>query len=67
MSLGDTGVKRNSGRQKLSQTTGFGSPHFGGAHFLLGDGSVRFFSENIAIGLYRDLSTIDDGRKIGEF
>jgi hypothetical protein len=27
----------------------------------------RKLSENIAIGLYRDLSTIDDGRKIGEF
>jgi hypothetical protein len=27
----------------------------------------RKLSENIAIGLYRDLSTIDDGRKMGEF
>ena len=65
MALGDTSLKINSGATKLAQTTGFGSPHTGGSHFLLVDGSVRFLSENIEIGLYRDLSTINDGRQIG--
>ena len=45
----------------------FSSMHQGGAHFLLGDGAIRFISENIDTTTYNDLSTIDDGRVIGEF
>ncbi len=29
------------------QTRGYSSPHVGGVHFLMGDGAVRFISENI--------------------
>ena len=56
----------------------FGSYHQGGAHFLLGDGSVRFISENIQAvpdpglnyniyGTYNKLGSRDDGQAIGEF
>lgn len=45
----------------------FGSHHAGGAHFLLGDGSVRFLSENIDRGIFENLGSIADGNVIGEF
>ena len=67
MALGDTSIRLNSGKLLNAQTTGFGSQHIGGTHFLMGDGSVRFFSNSISIGLYRDLSTIDDGREVSDF
>jgi prepilin-type N-terminal cleavage/methylation domain-containing protein len=46
---------------------GFTSDHTGGCHFLLGDGSVRFISENVDMTTYQRLSTIADGNTIGEF
>lgn len=45
----------------------FSSRHEGGAQFLLGDGSVRFISENIDHGLYQSLATIQGGEVVGEF
>ncbi len=56
----------------------FGSYHQGGAHFLLGDGSVRFISENIQAvadpgsnykiyGTYNKLGSREDGQALGEF
>ncbi len=41
--------------------------HVGGAHFLLGDGSVRFLSENISLVTYVGLLTRGGGEVIGEF
>jgi prepilin-type N-terminal cleavage/methylation domain-containing protein/prepilin-type processing-associated H-X9-DG protein len=35
-----------------------GSNHAGGCHFLYGDGSVRFISENINLELYKALASI---------
>ena len=67
MALGDTSIRINSGSGSHAQTTGFGSQHTGGSHFLLADGSVRFLSEKIGIGLYRDLSTVNDGRETSDF
>ena len=41
--------------------------HVGGAHFLLGDGSVRFISENISLATYVGLLTRGNGEVLGEF
>ncbi|QDV51826.1 putative major pilin subunit [Gimesia fumaroli] len=55
---------------------GYSSRHVGGAHFLMGDGAVRFISENIDTNVTNGgvvdstlerLSSIQDGDVIGEF
>jgi prepilin-type N-terminal cleavage/methylation domain-containing protein len=45
----------------------FSSNHTGGAHFVLGDGSVHFVSESIDHGVYTSLATRDGGEIPGEF
>lgn len=45
----------------------FSSRHTGGAQFVLGDGGVRFISENIDLTTYRRLAHKDDGNPVGEF
>jgi prepilin-type N-terminal cleavage/methylation domain-containing protein len=58
----------------------FGSGHEGGGQFVMGDGAVRFISENIdhtnslwankplpPWGTYQNLSAIADGTPLGEF
>ncbi|APZ92386.1 DUF1559 domain-containing protein [Fuerstiella marisgermanici] len=58
---------RSSANGGLSSTSNFRSEHTGGGTFLLCDGSARFVSENIDLGVYRGLSTIAGGEIIGEF
>jgi type II secretory pathway pseudopilin PulG len=48
-------------------TSGFGSLHTGGCHFLLADGSTRFISNNVDMNTFRGLSRIADGTIIGDF
>ena len=40
----------------------FSSSHYGGAHFVLADGSVRFINETIQAKVYESLATIDDDK-----
>ena len=44
-----------------------GSTHTGGLHFLMGDGAVRFVSENIDTSTVSKLARISDGGVLGEF
>jgi prepilin-type N-terminal cleavage/methylation domain-containing protein len=43
------------------------SHHVGGAHFLLGDGSVRFINENVDFFTYNCLGNRRDGMVVGEY
>ena len=44
-----------------------GSWHAGGAQFCMGDGSVRFLSENMDMATYQGLSTRAGGEVLGEY
>lgn len=46
---------------------GFNSYHTGGAHFLLGDGTVRFITENVNENTFMNLSRRSDGNTLGGF
>ena len=46
---------------------GFKSSHTGGAFFVMGDGSVKFLSENIDYRTFQALGDRRDGQVIGEF
>ncbi|MBD3672360.1 MAG: DUF1559 domain-containing protein [Planctomycetaceae bacterium] len=57
-------------RRQVGRLGEWGSPgslHTGGCHVLLGDGAVRFLSENIDNTVRTGLATISGGEVIGEF
>ncbi|MFH1302587.1 MAG: DUF1559 domain-containing protein [Planctomycetota bacterium] len=59
--------KENENKQPIDpllKVGGFGSYHAGGAQFGLGDGSVRFISENISSELFEQLGNRADGKLI---
>ena len=45
----------------LLKVGGFSSSHVGGCHFAIGDGAVRFISQNINQNVYKDLFNRADG------
>lgn len=47
--------------------TALRSAHTGGIQTLMGDGSVRFLSENVSLVTLKNLADKDDGNVIGEF
>lgn len=52
---------------RLFNDVSFSSQHVGGVQFLLGDGTVRFISENIDFNTYLSLASIGEGEVVGEF
>jgi prepilin-type N-terminal cleavage/methylation domain-containing protein len=46
---------------------GYGSHHVGGSHFLIGDGGVRFMSENINPQTFQYLGNRRDGELVGDY
>jgi prepilin-type N-terminal cleavage/methylation domain-containing protein len=70
MALGEATLRINYGFSSTAQrpiTSGFGSMHTGGCHFLMGDGAVRFVSENVDLTTLRNLSRVSDGQITGDF
>ena len=67
MSLGDTSTPPNRGSRYLSETTGFGSRHGPGTHFLWADGSVRMMSDKINVSSYRKASSLADPYEGSDF
>lgn len=59
---------RSCGFQAAGKATmAANSRHTGGVQLVLCDGSVRFVSENIDVGVWRAVGTRDGGEPIGEF
>ncbi|MDP1796181.1 MAG: DUF1559 domain-containing protein [Planctomycetaceae bacterium] len=54
-------------RPALASWSYSGSYHVGGAHFVMGDGAVRFISENTNATTIYNLVTIGNGAVVGEF
>jgi prepilin-type N-terminal cleavage/methylation domain-containing protein/prepilin-type processing-associated H-X9-DG protein len=51
----------------LGHTDQMQSLHTGGAHILLGDGSVRFISESVNLRIWSALCSRDAGEVVGEY
>ncbi|NQV27547.1 MAG: DUF1559 domain-containing protein, partial [Rhodopirellula sp.] len=45
----------------------FSSPHVGGSHVALGDGSARFVGENIDVNVLRSLTTRSGSEVISDY
>ena len=52
---------RGIDRRLFLQVGGFSSAHAGGAQFCVGDGSVRFISQNVNPATFKNLANRADG------
>jgi prepilin-type N-terminal cleavage/methylation domain-containing protein len=59
-----SGINRNP---FIGSWARMGSSHTGGCHVVLGDGAVRFLSDNIDNTTLQRLAIIGDGQTLGEF
>jgi prepilin-type N-terminal cleavage/methylation domain-containing protein len=66
-SIGDLKKEIPQHLRDLTKVGGFSSHHAGGALFALGDGSVRFISQDIDISVYHNLGNRDDGNILDDF
>ncbi len=57
-------MEKGTGCGNWYRTCGYKSKHPGGANFLLGDGSVRFFAESIDYRLYNEMGTRAGGEPV---
>ncbi len=62
----DSTVLMSYGHQDKT-TVGFSSWHWGGMQAVLGDGTVRFISQNIDPDVYQNLARRADGETLGDF
>jgi hypothetical protein len=61
------GVADHMPNHKPVHLDDFSSQHTGGAFFVMGDGAVRFISENVNEGIYKALFTLTGGEVPSEF
>ncbi|MBA4031478.1 MAG: prepilin-type cleavage/methylation domain-containing protein [Planctomyces sp.] len=61
------GLADHTPNHPLTHLDDFSSPHIGGAHFLFGDGRVRFLTENVDLGLFKAINTRAGGEVVGEY
>ncbi|NQV25783.1 MAG: DUF1559 domain-containing protein [Rhodopirellula sp.] len=64
---GDSTIRPLTKKPYINGPDGIGGPYQGGVNIGLGDGSVRFVSENIDPTVFERLSTIADGQPIPNF
>jgi prepilin-type N-terminal cleavage/methylation domain-containing protein len=63
----DTPNRRSCGFFPTRATMPPSSKHVGGVNSVLGDGAVKFISENISLDVWRGIGTRAGAEKIGEF
>jgi prepilin-type N-terminal cleavage/methylation domain-containing protein len=63
------GISNSTGnaRGQDQSSLGFDSYHTGGCHFLLGDGAVKYVTENVDTSTYINLLMRSDGATVGAF
>jgi hypothetical protein len=64
---GNATIRSLTKKPYINGPDGIGGPFSGGVQVLLGDGSVRFISQNIDQNTFEALTTISGGEAIGNF